>query len=64
MDYYVGIDVSDAGIQVLILYAPGECWPLHVKLSLTVSSPFLILKDLRRNRLAGGLTRAAARSNP
>ena len=54
MDYYVGIDVSDAGIQVLILYAPGECWPLHVKLSLTVSSPFLLLKDLRRIALPAG----------
>ena len=48
----------------LILYAPGEWWPLFVNLSLTLSSAFLILKDLRRNRLAGGLTRAAARSNP
>ena len=56
--------MSNAGIQVLILYAPGECWPLHVKLSLTLSSAFLILKDLQRNRLAGELTRAAARSNP
>ena len=56
--------MSNAGIQVLILYAPGGCWHLHVKLSLTLSSVFLILKDLQRNRLAGGLTRAAARSNP
>jgi hypothetical protein len=46
------------------LYAPGGCWHLHVKFSLTFSSAFLILKDLRRNRLAAGLTRAAARSNP
>jgi hypothetical protein len=31
--------------------------PLFVNLSLTLSSVFLILKDLRRNRLANRLTR-------
>ena len=47
-----------------ILYASGECRHLFVNLSLTLASLFLILKDLQRNLLAGGLTRASARSNP
>ena len=46
------------------LYASGVCRHLLVNLSLTISSAFLLLKDLQRNRLAGRLTRAPVRSNP
>ena len=34
---------------------PGDCRRLLVNLSLTLSSAFLILKDLRRKRLSGRL---------
>ena len=47
-----------------ILYASCVWRHLCVNLSLTVSSAFLLLKDPRRNRLAGRLTRAPVRSNP
>jgi hypothetical protein len=47
-----------------ILYASGEWRHLFVNLSMTLASLFLLLKDLRRIRLAGGLTGASARSNP
>ena len=41
-----------------ILYATREYPQRCVKSYLTLSPSFLILKDLRRNRLAGRLTRA------
>jgi hypothetical protein len=42
----------------------GECRHTLVNLSMTLSFTFLLLKDLHRNRLAGKLTKAPARSNP
>jgi hypothetical protein len=44
-------DGSEAGI----LYTSGDWRHLLVNLSLTLSSAFLILKDLRRKRLSGRL---------
>jgi len=41
---------------MLFLYANCEWRHLVVNLSLTLSLAFLLLKDLQRNRLAGGLT--------
>ena len=52
------------GLRPTGLYASCEWRHLFVNLSLTLSSAFLLLKDLQRNRLAGRLTRAPARSNP
>jgi hypothetical protein len=43
---------------MLFLYANCEWRHLFVNLSLTLSSALLTQKDLQRNRLAGGLTRA------
>ena len=46
------------------LYASGEWQRVFVNLFLTLSSPFFLLKDLQRNRLAGRLTKAPARPSP
>jgi hypothetical protein len=46
------------------LYAFGEWRRLFVNLSLTVSSAFLLLKDLRRNRLIGRLTQLQPAPTP
>jgi hypothetical protein len=46
------------------LYAFGEWWRLFVNLALTVSSAFLLLKDLRRNRLVGRLTQLQPAPTP
>jgi hypothetical protein len=45
----------DAGGR-MFLYASGEGRHVFVNLSLTLSSAFLLLKDLRRKRLSGRLT--------
>jgi hypothetical protein len=41
---------------MFFLYASAEWQHLFVNLSLALSSAFLLLKDLQRNRLAGRLT--------
>jgi len=56
---------AGAGLQRAYgLYASGVCRHGLVNLSLTFSFTFLVLIDPRRNRLAGGLTKAPARLTP
>jgi hypothetical protein len=62
-DVAVAADSPRHGIPAF-LYASGGYRHTLVNLFLTISSLFLILKDLQRKRLAVRLTGASARSNP
>ena len=54
MRTWCGLGASNS-VRALLLYTSGDCRRLLVNLSLTLSSAFPLLKDLRRKRLSGGL---------